>query len=110
MPSVACPSPSAPICTNLTIQATRPPPVNEQTRKYPLLVLTPPNLRQSQCEQVTLRAPWEIRRTDLDAEPIPRIIDRLRRTGKLILQGGCAEGQLALFAENRGDDNARHHE
>jgi hypothetical protein len=62
------------------------------------------------CEQVTLRAPWEIRRTDLDAEPIPRIIDRLRRTGKLILQGGCAEGQLALFAENRGDDNARHHE
>jgi hypothetical protein len=47
MTSVACPSPSAPICTNLTIQATRPPPVNEQTRKYPLLVLTPPNLRQS---------------------------------------------------------------
>src|SRR6516162_831298 len=62
------------------------------------------------CEQVTPRAPWEIRRTDLDAEPIRRIIDRLHRTGKLILQGGCAEDQLALFIENAGDDNARHHE
>src|SRR5204862_7177431 len=62
------------------------------------------------CEQVTLRAPWEIRRPDLDAEPIRRIVDRLHRTGKLILQGGCAEDQLALFTENQGDDNARHHE
>src|SRR5271166_3342911 len=62
------------------------------------------------CEQVTPRAPWEIRRTDLDAEPIRGIIDRLHRTGKLILQGGCAEDQLALFIENAGDDNGRHHE
>src|SRR5437764_7413751 len=62
------------------------------------------------CEQITPRATWEIRRTDLDAEPIRRIIDRLHRTGKLILQGGCAEDQLALFIENAGDDNARHHE
>src|SRR5689334_23354148 len=36
------------------------------------------------CEQVTPRAPWEIRRTDLDAEPICGIVDRLHRTGKLI--------------------------
>ena len=62
------------------------------------------------CEQVTPRAPWEIRRSDLDAEPIRKIIDRLQRTGKLVLQGGCAEDQLALFTENQGDDNARHHE
>ena len=34
------------------------------------------------------------------------IVDRLHRTGKLILQGGCAEDQLALFTENQGDDNA----
>src|SRR5499425_3513567 len=61
-------------------------------------------------EQVTSRAPWEIRRSDLDAAPIRRIIDRLHRTGKLTLQGGCAEDQLALFIENEGDDNARHHE
>jgi hypothetical protein len=35
---------------------------------------------------------------------------QLQRTGKLVLQGGCAEDQLALFTENQGDDNARHHE
>jgi DNA invertase Pin-like site-specific DNA recombinase len=61
-------------------------------------------------EQVTPRAPWEIRRSDLDAEPIRRIIDGLRRTGKLTLQGGRTEDQLALFIENAGDDNARYHE
>ena len=54
------------------------------------------------CEQVTPRAPWEIRRTALDAEPIRRIIDRLHRTGKLTLQGGCAEDQPTLFTENAG--------
>jgi hypothetical protein len=62
------------------------------------------------CEQATPRAPWEIRRADLDADPIQRIINRLLSTGKLILQGGCAEGQPALFTENGGDDNAGHHE
>jgi DNA invertase Pin-like site-specific DNA recombinase len=61
-------------------------------------------------EQVTPRAPWEIRRTDLDAKPVRTIIDHLLRTGKLILQGGCAEAQPALFTENGGDDNAGHHE
>jgi hypothetical protein len=61
-------------------------------------------------EQATPRAPWEIRRSDLDAEPVRSIIDRLLRTGKLILQGGCAEGQPTLFTENGGDDNAGHHE
>jgi hypothetical protein len=38
-------------------------------------------------EQVTPRAPWEIRRSDLDAEPIRNVINRLQRTGKLVLQG-----------------------
>ena len=61
-------------------------------------------------EQVTPRAPWEIRRTDLDAQPVRRIIDRLLRTGKLVLRGGCAEDQPVLFTESRGDDNAGHHE
>ncbi len=61
-------------------------------------------------EQATPRAPWEIRRVDLDAEPIRRIVSRLLRTGKLILQGGCVEDQPPLFTENGGDDNAGHHE
>jgi DNA invertase Pin-like site-specific DNA recombinase len=61
-------------------------------------------------EQVAPRAPWQIRRADLDTEPVRSIIDRLRRTGKLVLQGGCTESQTALFTENKGDDNAGHHE
>jgi hypothetical protein len=61
-------------------------------------------------EQTTPRAPWEIRRSDLDAEPVRSIVEQLRRTGKLVLRGGCAEDQTYLFAENEGDDNARHHE
>ena len=61
-------------------------------------------------EQVTPRAPWEIRRSDLDASPIRRVIDRLHRTGKLTLPGGCTEEQSALFTENAGIDNARYHE
>ena len=61
-------------------------------------------------EQAAPRAPWEIRRQDLDAEPVRSIIERLLRTGKLVLQGGCAENQAALFAENEGDGNAGHHE
>jgi DNA invertase Pin-like site-specific DNA recombinase len=61
-------------------------------------------------DQATARAPWEIRRADLDAEPVRSIVERLLRTGKLILQGGCAENQAGLFIENEGDDNAGHHE
>jgi DNA invertase Pin-like site-specific DNA recombinase len=61
-------------------------------------------------EQIAPRAPWAIRRADLDAEPVRRIIERLRRTGKLELQGHRADGQPHLFAESTGDDDARHHE
>lgn len=62
-------------------------------------------------EQVAPRAPWEIRRTDLDAEPVRDILDRLRRTGKLVLPGGGDSGdQMSLLVEAQGDDNARYHE
>jgi DNA invertase Pin-like site-specific DNA recombinase len=61
-------------------------------------------------EQAAPRAPWEIRRADLDREPVRSIIERLLRTGKLVFHGDCAEGQSTLFNENQGDDNARHHE
>jgi hypothetical protein len=63
-----------------------------------------------QREQATPRAPWQIRRADLDREPVRSIIDRLRHTGKLVLRGGCAENQSNLFTQNKGDDNAGHHE
>jgi len=61
-------------------------------------------------EQTAPRAPWMIRRADLDADPIRRIIDWLHRTGKLDLQGDCLDGQPQLFSENTGDHHARHHE
>jgi DNA invertase Pin-like site-specific DNA recombinase len=51
-------------------------------------------------EQAAPRAPWEIRRADLDREPVRSIIERLLRTGKLVFQGDCAEGQSTLFNEN----------
>jgi hypothetical protein len=61
-------------------------------------------------EQAAPRAPWEIRRSDLDAEPVRNTIEKLRRTGKLILRGGRMENQPELFIENQVDDNGRHHE
>jgi len=61
-------------------------------------------------EQTAPRAPWEIRRADLSAEPVRSIVERLLRTGKLMLAGGRTENQPPLFAENEGDDNARHPE
>ena len=61
-------------------------------------------------EQVAPRAPWEIRRSDLGAEPVRSIIERLRRTGKLVLSGGRTESQPELFLENQTDNNDRHHE
>jgi excisionase family DNA binding protein len=62
-------------------------------------------------EQVAPRAPWEIRRVDLAAEPVQDILDHLRRTGKLVLSsGGDSDGQMSLLPAAQGDDNARHHE
>ncbi len=61
-------------------------------------------------QQVAPRAPWEIRRSDLDAEPVKSIIDHLRLTGKLVLDRGDSTDQLSLFPEKQGDDNARYHE
>lgn len=61
-------------------------------------------------EQVAPRAPWEIRRSDLDTEPVRSILEHLRRTGKLLLRGGRTENQPELFLENQSDDNAGHYE
>ena len=61
-------------------------------------------------EQVTPRAPWGICRADLNSETVQSILDKLLRTGKLVLKGGPAANQPTLFVENEGDDNAGHHE
>lgn len=61
-------------------------------------------------EQVAPRAPWLIRRADLNADPVHSILKRLRRTGKLILSGGRTKAQSVLSFENQSDDNDRHYE
>ena len=40
------------------------------------------------------RAPREIRRADLDGEPVRKILKRLLRTGELVLQGGARKSRL----------------
>lgn len=47
--------------------------------------------------QVVPLAPWEIKKSDLDSEPVKSIISNLKKTGKLILNGGCADLQLNLI-------------
>jgi len=48
-------------------------------------------------EQVAPWAPWEIRRADLDSEPVRVILERLRRTGKLVLDPTHLANQTSLF-------------
>lgn len=50
------------------------------------------------CQQLAPYAPWEIRRQDLEAEPVRTAIEHLRRTGKLVLRGS-AGAQVQLFPE-----------
>jgi hypothetical protein len=47
--------------------------------------------------QVAPYAPWEIRREDLDAEPVRRVVAHLKATGHLDLEGGSSERQRSLF-------------
>jgi len=47
--------------------------------------------------QIVPWAPWEIRRADLEAEPIRGVIEHLRRTGKLILDWVGSERQTTLL-------------
>jgi len=48
-------------------------------------------------EQVVPWAPWEIRRSDLDAEPVRGIVEHLHETGKLVLEGVDSGKQRDLF-------------
>jgi DNA invertase Pin-like site-specific DNA recombinase len=48
-------------------------------------------------EQVAPYAPLEIKRADLDSEPVASILQRLKTTGKLILEGDTLGKQRCLF-------------
>ena len=48
-------------------------------------------------EQVVPWAPWEIRRADLDSEPVSSIVEQLRTTGRLVFEGVGSSEQLKLL-------------
>ena len=48
-------------------------------------------------EQIVSWAPWEIKRSDLDAAPVCKTVKQLRETGKLVLNGDNSEKQRQLF-------------
>ena len=53
------------------------------------------------AQQIAPYAPFEIQRADLDAEPVAGILERLKATGKLVLDGDPSVQQQSLFAGNQ---------
>jgi DNA invertase Pin-like site-specific DNA recombinase len=51
--------------------------------------------------QIAPYAPLEIKRADLDNEPVVGILKRLKTTGKLILEGNLLANQQSLFEKNQ---------
>jgi DNA invertase Pin-like site-specific DNA recombinase len=50
--------------------------------------------------QIVPYAPWEIKKEDLDAQPVQKILERLKRTGKLVLDGDAPMSQQELYLGN----------
>lgn len=48
-------------------------------------------------EQVAPFAPWELQRSELESEPVRTILETLRTTGKLVLDGDVSSRQGKLF-------------
>jgi len=48
-------------------------------------------------EQIVPWAPWEIRRADLDTEPLRGIIEQLHRTGRIGFTGVVSANQMRLI-------------
>ena len=49
------------------------------------------------CRQVAPYAPLEINKTDLDTDPVRSILDHLKETGVLVLEGVSLARQESLF-------------
>jgi hypothetical protein len=47
--------------------------------------------------QIVAMAPWELRRSELDSEPVRGILDRYRETGKYHEVGALSANQKELF-------------
>jgi DNA invertase Pin-like site-specific DNA recombinase len=50
-------------------------------------------------------APWEILKANLDSQHIQRTLERMKRTGKLVPEGGNLGSQIDLPLENKEGDN-----
>lgn len=48
-------------------------------------------------DQVAPWAPWEFQRSELEAEPVQSILERVRKTGRVALQGVRSDLQPTLF-------------
>ena len=46
--------------------------------------------------QVVPSAPWELKRAELDSEPVQRLLEKYKRSGNYNAAEGCPEGQLKL--------------
>ncbi|MEA2080921.1 MAG: hypothetical protein U9P00_13910 [Pseudomonadota bacterium] len=53
------------------------------------------------AEQIAPYAPLEIKRADLECEPVSSILKRLKVTGKLTLEADPLANQQGLFDENQ---------
>lgn len=53
------------------------------------------------AEQIAPYAPLEIKRADLESEPVVAILEHLKATGKLVLGGDPSVQQESLFEENQ---------
>jgi DNA invertase Pin-like site-specific DNA recombinase len=53
-----------------------------------------------QKRQLAPWAPWEIGRSELDSERIAEVVERLRKTGKLRIEGVDSESQHELFGDS----------
>lgn len=49
--------------------------------------------------QVTDFAPWRIPRSEVESAKVKKLVDHLKKTGRLPPQGGCPERQLSLTHE-----------
>jgi DNA invertase Pin-like site-specific DNA recombinase len=49
--------------------------------------------------QVTDFAPWRIPRSEVESAQVKKLVDHLKKTGRLPRQRGCPEGQLSLTDE-----------
>lgn len=52
-------------------------------------------------------APWEIKRSSLDSEPVRKLVAQLKKTGRLALPGVSSASQQELFQQDHGGNNVR---